>query len=64
MTPDEMTDVNIDYIIGELKDSNHRQLSDWEKNEFIPSIADQWERKRYLTERQKEVLGKIWDKIT
>jgi hypothetical protein len=59
----ELTDKAIEYILDELKDSNSPKLTDWERNQFIPSVTDQWERKRWLSDRQKETLGRIWDKI-
>jgi hypothetical protein len=56
----ELTDRAIDYILNELAD--HRGLSVWE-NSFVESIADQWSKRRSLSDRQKEILGKIWDKV-
>ena len=62
MEPDELTDKAIDYIISGLADSRSPKLSDWEKN-FIESVSDQWHNKRWLSDRQKEILGRIWDKV-
>lgn len=59
MEQSELTDKAIDYILDNL--SSERRLTEWEKS-FVESIHDQWTRKRYLTERQREVLGRIWDK--
>ena len=59
MEQSEMTDKAIDYILSGLEDE--RRLSEWERN-FIESISDQWNRNRRLSDKQKEVLGKIWDK--
>jgi hypothetical protein len=56
----EITDKAIDYMLGELADN--LKLTSWEKN-FVESISDQWERKRFLTDKQKETLGRIWDKV-
>ncbi len=57
----ELTDKAIDYILGELSDQ-HPKLSVWE-NSFVESIADQWTKRRSLSDKQKEILGKIWDKF-
>lgn len=58
MTPDELTDDVIDYIFANVDEDD---VSTWELN-FIHSTADQWERQRWLSDRQKEILGQIWDK--
>jgi len=61
----ELTDKAIDYMLPELEslvEIDDRRLTPWEKN-FIPSISEQWTRKRYLSEDQKKSLAKIWDKI-
>jgi hypothetical protein len=54
----ELTDQAIDYIINGIDTD---QLTDWEQS-FIESVSDQWLRNRRLSDKQKEVLGKIWDK--
>ena len=59
MQPEELDDKAIDYILDGL--SHEDRLTNWEKN-FVESITDQWTRKRSLSERQKEVLGNIWDR--
>jgi hypothetical protein len=56
--PEELTDKAVDYILDGVT-TDH--LTDWEK-QFIESINDQWTRSRKLSDKQKEVLGKIWDK--
>jgi hypothetical protein len=56
----ELTDKAVDYILDALKDE--RKLSDWEKN-FVESVSDQWTRARRLSDKQKEVLGRVWDKV-
>lgn len=65
MELNEITDKAIEYMLPELEslvEADDRRLTPWEKN-FIPSISDQWSRKRWLSEDQKKSLGKIWDKI-
>lgn len=58
MRLEELTDKAIDYIMdGMLTD----HLSDWEKN-FFESVSEQWTRNRKLSDKQKEILGNIWDK--
>ena len=58
MKQEELTDQAIDYILSGLELD---RLSAWEQS-FVESISDQWTRNRRLSERQKEVLGNIWDK--
>jgi hypothetical protein len=65
MKVEELTDKAIDYMLPELKtlaDENDRRLSDWEKTQFIPSVMDQWARVRKMSPKQREILGRIWDK--
>lgn len=52
----EYTPEAIDYML-----TNMTKLTQWEEY-FIESITDQWHHKRTLTDRQKEVLGQIWEK--
>ena len=64
MEASELTDKAIDYIIDGLCDElakDRPTLNDWERN-FVISVEDQWRRGRSLSDRQKEILGKIWDK--
>ena len=58
MEPSELTDKAIDYILDGIQTE---RLSDWERN-FVESVSDQWIRNRRLSDRQKEILGNIWDK--
>jgi len=58
MRLEELTDDAIDYILDGI---DEKKLDNWEKG-FVESISDQWERKHSLTDKQKEKLGKIWDK--
>ncbi len=60
----ELTDKAIDYIVGALCDElthDRPKLSKWETS-FVISVEDQWRKKRWLSDRQKEILGNIWDK--
>jgi len=62
----EITDKAIDYMLPELvslAEADDRKLTPWEKEQFIPSISEQWTRKRWLSDRQKETLGRIWEKV-
>lgn len=62
----EITDKALDYMLPDLESRvavDDPKLSQWEKEQFIPSIIEQWSRVRRLTDRQKEILGKIWDKL-
>jgi hypothetical protein len=58
MKQEEMTDKAIDYIMTGM---NIDQLTEWEQ-QFFESVSDQWTRRRNLSEKQKEILGNIWDK--
>ena len=59
----ELTDKAIDYMLPELVgEDNRKKLSPWEWS-FVESVTDQWERKRRLSDKQKETLGRIWDKV-
>ena len=58
MTSDELTEQAIDYIFDNYEPT---RLSKWELS-FVESVQDQWKRNRRLSERQKEILGQIWDK--
>lgn len=58
MEPGELDDKSIDYILGHI---GIESLSEWE-NSFVESISDQWNLKRKLSDKQRDVLGKIWDK--
>lgn len=54
----ELTDKAIDYILDGIDTG---RLSSWEQS-FVESVSDQWARNRKLSDRQKEILGNIWDK--
>ena len=58
MNHEELTDEAIDYILEGIQTD---RLNDWERN-FVESIGDQWQRNRRLSDKQKEVLGKLWDR--
>lgn len=58
MQPTELTDSAIDYIFANTETAS---LSDWELS-FFESVSDQWTRNHRLSDRQREVLGQIWDK--
>lgn len=58
MQPSELTDAAVKYILENMDTS---RLTDWELN-FFESVSDQYARKRNLSERQREILGQIWDK--
>lgn len=51
-----------EYLILCLREEqNDPKFSDWEK-QFIGSLARQVDQGRKLTERQKEILERIWKK--
>ena len=51
-----------EYLIACLREEQQDpKFSDWEKR-FIGSVARQMDQGRKLTDKQKEVLEKIWKK--
>lgn len=51
-----------EYLIACLREErNDPKFSDWEK-QFIGSVARQIDQGRKITERQKEILERIWKK--
>ncbi len=51
-----------EYLIACLREErNDPKFSDWEK-QFIGSLARQLDQGRRLTDRQKEILERIWKK--
>jgi hypothetical protein len=61
----ELTEKAIDYIVDGLCDElahDRPKLSKWE-SDFVISIEEQWRKKRWLSDKQKEILGRIWDKV-
>lgn len=58
MKQEELTEKAIDYILDGIQ---VERLSDWERN-FVESVSDQWAHNRRLSDKQKEILGNIWDK--
>lgn len=51
-----------DYLIACLREErDDPKFSDWEK-QFIASVAKQLDQGRKLTDRQKEILERIWKK--
>lgn len=64
MDTQELTDKALDYMLPALKvlaDDNDQRLSEFEK-QFIPSVFVQWGRTRKMSLKQREILGRIWDK--
>jgi hypothetical protein len=65
LEPNEFTEKAIDYIIDGLCDElamDRPKLSKWERD-FTISVEEQWRKKRWLSDKQKEILGRIWDKL-
>jgi hypothetical protein len=51
-----------EYLIACLKDEvDDPKFSDWER-EFITSVARQVSQGRNLSDKQKQILERIWDK--
>jgi len=51
----------IDDLVA-MKDRDHSPFSTWE-DDFIDSIADQFEDGKKLSEKQMEMVDKLWAKI-
>lgn len=58
MKQEELDDKAIDYI---MENVDADRLNDWESG-FFASVSEQWTRRRWLSDKQKESLGRIWDK--
>jgi hypothetical protein len=51
-----------EYLVACLRDEvNDPRFSDWERG-FITSLARQVNQGRKLSEKQKQILERIWDK--
>ena len=51
-----------EYLVACLRDEvNDPKFSDWERG-FITSLARQVSQGRKLSEKQKQILERIWDK--
>jgi hypothetical protein len=51
-----------EYLVACLREErNDPRFSDWEK-QFIASLAKQVDQRRKLSDRQKEILERIWEK--
>lgn len=51
-----------EYLVACLREEvDDPQFTDWERN-FIISLSRQVQQGRPLTEKQKEILERIWDK--
>jgi hypothetical protein len=57
---EEMSNSAIDTIFEGLEDQMDK-LTKWERD-FVESVSDQFTRTRSLSDKQKLILGKIWDK--
>lgn len=62
MTDEEKRIKNIKYMIEIINDEG-RGLTKWEED-FMESIIGQFERKNWLSERQEEILQRIYDEKT
>ena len=53
---------DVETILSDCE-SRKSKLSPWEAD-FIASIREQFDRRGSISEKQSEVLNKIWDRIT
>lgn len=51
----------IAYVLSQCEDYTER-LSEWERN-FVESVTEQFERRGSLSEKQEDVLEKIYCKL-
>lgn len=59
---DERNAFIMQYINDEIDVQADRRLTPWER-EFLESVQEQWEDRQWLSERQGEVLERIWEKL-
>ena len=58
----EERDKLIDHMFSSL-DSPSKELTKWEED-FLASIYEQWEARRWLSEKQYEILDRIYAEKT
>lgn len=58
-----MDDNLIAHMIAAVNEEAHKPLTDWERS-FMESITDQWDRTGRLSERQAEILERIYAEKT
>jgi hypothetical protein len=58
MKDEELDAKAIDFICENM---NTDFLNDWERT-FFESVSEQWSKHKRLSEKQREILGNIWDK--
>lgn len=56
-------DDTIAHFIEQVNDNASKPLTAWERS-FMESITDQWERSSYLSDRQVEILERIYAEKT
>jgi hypothetical protein len=60
--PDNKEKSRDEYLVACLRDEvNDAKFSEWERG-FITSVARQVAQGRKLSEKQKQILERIWDK--
>ena len=52
----------IEQVLSACEDNTER-LSEWERDQFIPSLRDQFDRYGRITEKQQEILDRIYQKV-
>jgi hypothetical protein len=52
----------LESVISDCENNTDR-LSSWERDTFLPSIRDQFDRLGTLTQRQQEVLERMYIKL-
>ena len=60
LTQDEMNDIT--YKLHKIN-TEGKKLTKWEE-EFVDSVGEQFSQRRYLSERQMEILNRIYDEKT
>lgn len=55
-----LSDTDVEEILEAIESHYSGKLTDWE-TDFVHSIAEQWETRRTLTDKQRAKLSDIWD---
>lgn len=56
-------DDDISEWIYRVNNESHKPLTSWE-SQFMESITEQWDKTRRLSERQREILERIYTEKT
>ena len=60
-----MTNADIENAMDDCRsglDASNNPFNEWEEN-FLFSILNQWDEKKWLSPKQQETLKKMWNKV-